>query len=254
MASNYYFLKLHYDILDDWKVGTLPDSLKWLFIQCLCVAGECQEGGLLPEINQFSYRIRREPGALNSDMARLSANELAELVRLEDGSERWFITNYEKRQEKIPQAQKQRDYRTRQRQKEMDESGPDVIQSLPERYDSVTIRNTDKNRIDKDTDKNKNKSKKPTPIAIPTQLNTPDFIQTWDDFQEHRREIKATLTPRAANMQLKKLAEYSPTVAVKMIEQTIANGWKGIFELKQSNNGNGPQKQEIEIIPLDGGW
>jgi len=260
MASNYYYLKLHYDILDDWKVGTLPDSLKWRFIQCLCVAGEEFNNGLLPEINQFAFRIRQEPSALHADMARLSNNGLVELVPMEGEPDRWLVTNYEKRQAKIPPEKKQRDYRNRQRQKEMAESDADVTQELPERYDTVTIRNTDKIRSDKDTDK-KREEKKPTPAAktqqlviIPDQLNTPDFIQAWDDFQEHRKEIKAKMTPRAANMQLKKLAEYSPDVAVKMIEQTIANGWKGIFELKQSGNGNGPQKQEIEIIPLDGGW
>ena len=153
MSNNYYYLKLHYDILDDWKVGTLPDSLKWRFIQCLCVAGEVFEDGLLPELNHFAYRIRQEPNALNSDMARLAANGLVELVKLEDGSERWFVSNYRKRQKPIPPKQKQRDYRTRQRQKGTEESDPDVTQPLPERYAPVTIRNTDKIRIDKDVDK-----------------------------------------------------------------------------------------------------
>jgi group I intron endonuclease len=114
-ATNYYFLKLHYDIIDDWKVGTLPDSLKWRFIQCLCVAGECQDDGLLPEINQFAYRIRQEPSSLNSDMARLSANGLVELILLENGDERWFITNYTKRQEKKTSTQRTRDQRARDR-------------------------------------------------------------------------------------------------------------------------------------------
>ena len=74
--TNYYWLKLHYDILDDWKVGTLPDSLKWLFIQCLCAAGEHNANGFLPEINQFAYRIRKEPGPLHSDLSRLASNQL----------------------------------------------------------------------------------------------------------------------------------------------------------------------------------
>lgn len=141
MPTNYYFLKLHYDIIDDWKVGTLPDSLKWRFIQCLCVAGECQEGGLLPELNQFAYRIRQEPSALNSDMARLAANQLVELVEMpDDEPDRWFVTNYEKRQEKISDARKQKDYRERQREAKMKRN---VTQTLPKRYDGVTIRNTE---------------------------------------------------------------------------------------------------------------
>ena len=151
--ANYYFLKLHYDILDDWKVGTLPDSLKWRFIQCLCVAGEEFKSGLLPDINHFAYRIRQEPSALTADMSRLAANGLVELIRLEDGSERWLVTNYAKRQAKIDNATKQRDYRTRQRQAEEKKGNVIVTDSLRQRYDSVTTRNTDididKNRVDK---------------------------------------------------------------------------------------------------------
>ena len=142
-THNYYFLKLHYDILDDWKVGTLPDSLKWRFIQCLCVAGEEFNDGLLPEISQFAFRIREEPSALHADMARLSNNGLVELVPMEEEPDRWFITNYKKRQARIPPKKKQRDYRARERQKEMAKSDAPVTPSLPERYDSVTIRNTE---------------------------------------------------------------------------------------------------------------
>jgi len=249
--NNYYFLKLHYDILDDWKVGTLPDSLKWRFIQCLCVAGEVFEGGLLPELNHFAYRIRQEPNALNSDMARLAANGLVELVSLEDGTERWFVTNYGKRQAKIPQDQKQRDYRTRKRQKGMEESGPDVTPPLPERYDSVTIRNTDKIRIDKDIDKSKKKPP-PAPITIPDCLSTPAFTEALEAFTEHRKEIKSAMTPRATNMLLKKLAQHAPAVAIAMIEQSIENGWKGVFDLKQSNNSNSQRKPQHETKHLAG--
>jgi len=231
-ANNYYFLKLHYDILDDWKVGTLPDSLKWRFIQCLCVAGECQDNGLLPDINQFAFRIRQEPTALNSDMARLAANQLVELVVMEDGTERWFISNYEKRQAKIEAKDRMQSYRKRQRKAELD------TPELPPRYDSVTTRNTEKNK--NRIEKNKNKSA-PAPVVIPDCLNTPAFTAAWNDFTEHRKEIKSPMTPRAAAMQLKTLAAYVPDVAVAMIEQTITNGWKGVFELKQ--NGSKPTGQ-----------
>jgi len=154
MASNYYFLKLHYEILDDWKVGTLPDSLKWRFIQCLCVAGETQEDGFLPDLNQFAYRIRMEPTALTKDMARLAANQLVELADDENGIERWFVSNYSKRQAKITDAKRMKDYRQRQRQSAI-ESNDSVTDTLPANYDSVTIRNTDKNRIDIEESKNR---------------------------------------------------------------------------------------------------
>lgn len=40
-----HFIKLHYSILNDWKIGTLPDSLKWRFINMLLFAGKVNKGG-----------------------------------------------------------------------------------------------------------------------------------------------------------------------------------------------------------------
>jgi hypothetical protein len=51
------------------------------------------------------------------------------------------------------------------------------------------------------------------------------------------------MTPRAAKMQLKKLSECTPAVAIAMLEQSIANGWKGVFDLKDNQNGNQPRRK-----------
>lgn len=181
MKTNYYFLKLHYDILDDWKVGTLPDSLKWRFIQCLCVAGECQEDGLLPELNHFAYRIRQEPTALNSDMARLASNELVELVQLENGTERWFVTNYMKRQEKISDAQRQRDYRARNRQP--------VTTPLPDNNDSVTtaLRYVTQNRIEE------NKNRVESDVDVERKTHAYQGHIENDNLQKATAEIAAVV-------------------------------------------------------------
>ena len=77
-------------------------------------------------------------------------------------------------------------------------------------------------------------------VPIPGEINTPDLVNAWTEFQEHRKEIKKELTTRAKSMMLKKLCELSDNnaeVAIKILEQSIANGWQGIFELKGSSNG-----------------
>jgi len=94
-----------------------------------------------------------------------------------------------------------------------------------------------------DSKKAPQKKSAPAPMTIPDCLNTPAFTVAWSDFTEHRKEIKSPMTPRAANMQLKTLAAYTPDVAVAMIEQTIANGWKGVFELKQNGSKPGRKPQ-----------
>ena len=54
------------------------------------------------------------------------------------------------------------------------------------------------------------------------------------DFLELRKRLKAVNTERAINMLINKLNEYDEETQYKMIEQSIVNSWKGIFELKQN--------------------
>ena len=67
---------------------------------------------------------------------------------------------------------------------------------------------------------------------IPNNLYQPDFVQAWEDFQQHRKEIKKKLTPLAGSRTLNKLSKYPVDVAIQMLEQSIENGWTGVFEIK----------------------
>lgn len=58
------------------------------------------------------------------------------------------------------------------------------------------------------------------------------FVNAWDEWLQHRREIHKSVTASTARRQLDKLAKAGPVVAVAMIEQSISQGWQGLFELK----------------------
>ena len=171
--NNYYWLKLHYELLDDYKVGTLADSLKWRFIQCLLVAGETNESGFLPQLKQFAFRIRpMSPEALQADMAHLASAGLVELRIDKNSDERWFVTNFGKRQEKISDADRMKAMRDRKR-KELLEWGEDFdTDESRDGYENVTSRNTDKIRLDKDRDKNT--------TAVPTAKYA-EIIKVWGE-------------------------------------------------------------------------
>ena len=66
------------------------------------------------------------------------------------------------------------------------------------------------------------------------------FSIAWNNFVEHRREIKKPITARASTMLLKKLSEMSKdeSEAIKILEQSIMNGWQGIFPPKENYEGN----------------
>jgi hypothetical protein len=80
----------------------------------------------------------------------------------------------------------------------------------------------------------KETAKKPAHV-LPQPLNTLEFQETWERWIVFRKEIKHPITESTAKAQLKMLSAHSPPVAIAMLDQSITNGWTGIFDLK--NNG-----------------
>lgn len=123
MAANYW-LKLYYEIIDDEKVMLLPVNLRWRFVECLILAGEAQEGGWLPDIRRFAFRARESADTIRRDLGQLAMEQLVELRVDDDGRERWYVTNYEKRQGPSKNALRQRRWRERQKEKEKSPTPP----------------------------------------------------------------------------------------------------------------------------------
>jgi Helix-turn-helix domain len=69
---------------------------------------------------------------------------------------------------------------------------------------------------------------------IPDSLQVPEFLKAWNEFDDHRRKGKASRawTAHAKTIALKKCTELGPARAVTAIENSILNGWQGIFEPK----------------------
>jgi len=86
--------------------------------------------------------------------------------------------------------------------------------------------------------------------AIPEALNTPAFRSAWTDFIDHRKSNRKPLSPKAAELNLKKCLELGPDTACSAIEQSIANGWIGIFEPKNTTPGvNGAKPKRDPRVP-----
>ena len=85
--------------------------------------------------------------------------------------------------------------------------------------------------------------------SITVQHNTPiDTLKTygyiatnWEDWIQHRKELKKSLTEQTVKLQIKFLEKHSPEDRARIIEQSIRNGWTGLFELKGENNGKDQQ-------------
>lgn len=86
---------------------------------------------------------------------------------------------------------------------------------------------------------------KTTPL--PPVLDTPAFKKVWLDWEQHRKEIRHALKPTTWRAQLRKLAKVAGAsgvdAAVAMIQQSIDQGWQGLFEVKSDRPSPGEVPQ-----------
>jgi uncharacterized protein YdaU (DUF1376 family) len=80
------------------------------------------------------------------------------------------------------------------------------------------------------------KPKKEKPAKVEIDLNPfqdADLNENWKDWVGFRKEIKEDLTPIAAKKQINFLNKYHPEEAISIIDRSIQNKWKGLFEPEQ---------------------
>jgi phage replication O-like protein O len=69
-------------------------------------------------------------------------------------------------------------------------------------------------------------------FEIPESLSTPEFFTAWQEWQEHRKQIRKKLTPLAVKKQFNELEKIGVARAISAIDNSITNGYTGIYEAK----------------------
>lgn len=91
----------------------------------------------------------------------------------------------------------------------------------------------------------KQKHKRARGDAPPVEL--PDWLpaDTWSQFIESRKKLKKPMTDHAQNLAIKALGKLrnQGNDPVAVIEQSVINGWSGLFEVKNGKNSSGNPKQ-----------
>lgn len=72
------------------------------------------------------------------------------------------------------------------------------------------------------------------------------FSKAWADFREHRKQIRAPMTPLAEERMLAKLGKLEEGVAVEALASSIENGWKGVFPDKVKRRPLVPQTKDYD--------
>jgi len=186
--KSYYWIKLYHEILDDAKMGRLPDRLWRRAIELFLMAGEEHNEGHLPALADMAWRLRLDDNALLEDLQALAQIDI--VTQLEDGS--WFVTHFADRQGAVSNAERQQRYRDRQRKGQYyGNEGADDDGNEP-----VTICNTDVD-VDRDVDKDVDVELHAFRLyeqaaGILSPLIAEQLGDLVDEFEKHRQDLPAS--------------------------------------------------------------
>lgn len=180
-------------------------------------------------------KIQRMIGASDDDYKILIAKSF--VLLFESGViviKHWRINNYiQKDRYKGTVYTEEKDFLT------VKDNGAYTL-CIQDGYKTDTQVRLGKVRLGKDSNNNNinNKSSAkstPTPVYYPSNL---ELDKAFKDYIAFRKQIKATMTDRAIELAIKKLETLSnrdDDTAIQILNQSIMNGWKGLFSLKQDN-------------------
>lgn len=219
MAANYW-LKLYHKMLHDPDIAPLPDNVWRLWVECLLLAGESNEGGYLPSVQHMAFHLRRDEATLKHELQHLASIGLITWQDYNPFEQHWFITNFARLQGPSPAAERMREMRARKR-KEKEREITDTDTDTDRSVTPVTqaLRNVTHSHTNSPTN----------PFwDIPTSLETPAFLNAWKQWLDYADEAGLRFTPTTATTILSDLASIGPDDAVKLIRQGLVRGWKSL--------------------------
>lgn len=107
------------------------------------------------------------------------------------------------------------------------------IKSVP----TVSRHNPDNIRLNRIEEKRTEEKKKTQKLDV----SVPEGVDAgaWKMLVEHKKAMKAPMaTQQAVSLNANKLRQLSVKDQVAMVEQSVENGWKGLYELKQKQQQN----------------
>lgn len=219
------WFRMYSEFAGDPVVQSLAFEDQRHYVVLLCL--KC--GGTLDRDLPNSHRDRIIARGLGLDMAAASeAKRRLQEVGLVDKN--WHPIAWEKRQYSSDvSTDRVRKYRKNKETGNVSETLQDRFGNAPER---------EQNRTDTETDTEKENSNTSDPVSSVEGLN----LQAWEQWVQYRKEIRKPLKQASIPAAQKSLAAFGPDQQA-VVEQSIANGWQGLFDLKRSPQVGAPVQQ-----------
>ena len=81
-----------------------------------------------------------------------------------------------------------------------------------------------------------------------SSLNTEAFVVAWTEYEQYRRERRlSVLKASSVKRQFKEMDQWGEPKAITAIQETIKNGWQGIFEPKQANGSTSKPRNRSSV-------
>ncbi len=205
---------MYSDAVDNAKLRLLAFDDRWHYVAILCLKAE---GVLDTETTLLDRLIAIKLGLQVSALDELKRR----LIEVNLIDEDFQPVGWEDRQYVEDSAARMRRYREKQR-------------ALRNVTSPVTA---EQNRTDTEQIQKKSRANA-LRESVPQGL---DFV-SWERFVAYRRDIRKPLKPASILAAQRKLAGFGSDQS-SVVEQSVANGWTGIFELKGTTNGTQPRRK-----------
>lgn len=226
------------------------DTIIVIWFKLLCMAGKENNcgvfvmGGKIPYTDEMLAAIFRRPlPTIRLALKTFEDFGMIEIIEDPTGQGVFTIPNWEKHQN-VDGLDKIRE-QTRQRVAKHRENQRLAITCNVTCNDTVTESNATEEEEEKEKEKeekeDKKKKKEAARYAADDDLNSAIIA-----FIDYRKKIKKPMTDRAIALLISELNKLSSDIVtqIEILNQSILNGWQGVFPLKQQNN-----QGRKEVIP-----
>ncbi len=208
------WFRMYSEFVSDPKVQLLAFEDQRHFVALLCLKWNDVLDSKAPS-SEFRSRMIAKALGLSPDAALEAKRRLIEVGLIDDD---WQPLKWEARQyEHDVSTNRVRDWRAKNKSRE----------TFQQQQGNVSGTTEIQNRTDTE--------QKQTPAA-------PDGLDAvaWDRWLEYRRQIRKPLKPASIPAAQRKLAAFGADQSA-VVEQSVANGWSGLFEVKRGN----PQERKL---------
>lgn len=251
MASDVKWIKIATDIFDDEKIIIIEsqpdaDAMIVIWFKILALAGKVNTSGVLMINERIAYTDEMLATIFRRKISQvqMAIKMFEKLGMIEVINGVVTIPNWNKHQ-KLDLIENRREYQKEYMRERRDKQKQLALQQsckpnseTNSKQDVSTLDNTSSlypssTSISQDVLELKPKSK-PKVDIVTMYFDDIELNNTFIDFVNMRKTLKnGAMTNRAITMMVNKLKNYDVKMAIQMLEQSIVNNWKDVYEVKQ---------------------